>query len=49
MSLSDAVRDGAGFTGCALVSYGAWAIYPPAGFIVAGLILAALSVFGAKG
>lgn len=46
MKFADAARDAAGFTGCAFVSYGAWAIFEPAGFIVAGAILAALSVFG---
>lgn len=49
MTIADAARDIAGFAGCALVTYGAWAIFPPAGFIVGGLILAALSVFGGKG
>ena len=29
----------AGLCGVGLVSYGAWMIYPPAGFITAGLLL----------
>ena len=33
------VRDLAGLCGVGLVSYGAWMIYPPAGFITAGLLL----------
>jgi len=33
------VRDLAGLCGVGLVSYGAWMIYPPAGFIVAGILL----------
>lgn len=33
------VRDLAGLCGVGLVSYGAWMVYPPAGFITAGLLL----------
>ncbi len=33
------VRDLAGLCGVGLVSYGAWLIYPPAGFIAAGILL----------
>jgi len=33
------VRDLAGLCGVGLVSYGAWMIYPPTGFIVAGILL----------
>jgi hypothetical protein len=33
------VRDLAGLCGVGLVSYGAWLIYPPAGFVVGGLLL----------
>ena len=33
------VRDLAGLCGVGLVSYGAWMIYPPAGFVVGGLLL----------
>ncbi|WP_295143863.1 hypothetical protein [uncultured Reyranella sp.] len=33
------VRDLAGLCGVGFVSYGAWMIYPPAGFITAGILL----------
>lgn len=33
------VRDLAGLSGVGLVAYGAWLIYPPAGFIVGGCLL----------
>ena len=33
------VRDLAGLCGVGLVSYGAWTVYPPAGFITAGILL----------
>lgn len=33
------MRDVAGLCGVGLVSYGAWMIYPPAGFITAGILL----------
>ena len=33
------IRDLAGLCGVGLVSYGAWLIYPPAGFITAGILL----------
>ena len=33
------VRDMAGLCGVGLVSYGAWLIYPPAGFITGGILL----------
>ena len=32
-------RDLVGLTGAGSVSFGAWMIYPPAGFIVGGLML----------
>lgn len=32
-------RDLAGLCGVGLVSYGAWLIYPPAGFITGGFLL----------
>lgn len=34
-------RDLAGLTGVGLISYGAWQIYPPAGFIVGGSLMIA--------
>jgi hypothetical protein len=43
------VRDLAGFCGVGLVSYGAWMIYPPAGFITAGLLLIIGSLLIAMG
>jgi hypothetical protein len=33
------LRDLAGLAGVALIAFGAWQIYPPAGFIVAGVLL----------
>jgi hypothetical protein len=33
------MRDVVGLGGVGLVSYGAWMIYPPAGFITAGILL----------
>ena len=42
-------RDCAGLTGVALVSYGAWLVYPPAGFIAGGtLLLAGALISGRK-
>jgi hypothetical protein len=35
--------------GAAAVSYGAWAIYPPAGYIVGGVIMAGAGWLVAKG
>jgi hypothetical protein len=37
-------RDATGIAGAGLVAYGAWRIYAPAGFIVAGLLLILVSV-----
>ncbi len=43
------IVDGLGFAGAAAISYGAWLIYVPAGFLVGGALLMALSVlFGRK-
>lgn len=44
------IRDGAGLSGVALIAYGAWLVYEPAGFIVAGtlLVAGALLAGGAK-
>ena len=33
------LRDLAGLSGVGLVSYGAWLVYPPAGFIVGGSLM----------
>ena len=42
-------RDLAGLCGVGLVSYGAWLIYPPAGFITAGILLIVGSLLIALG
>jgi hypothetical protein len=39
MAVPSLVRDLAGLCGVGLVSYGAWMIYPPAGFITGGFLL----------
>ena len=39
MAVPGLIRDLAGLCGVGLVSYGAWLIYPPAGFITAGILL----------
>lgn len=42
-------RDAAGIAATGLISYGAWLIYPPAGFISAGvLILAGVILLSAR-
>ena len=38
-SVPSALRDLAGLCGVGLIAYGAWLIYPPAGFITGGLLL----------
>lgn len=35
----DMIPDFIAFIGIVLVSYGAWLVYPPAGFIVGGVLL----------
>ena len=43
------VVDGLGFAGAGAIAYGAWLIYPPAGFLVGGALMMVLSVlFGRK-
>lgn len=39
LAVPSLVRDLAGLCGVGLVSYGAWLIYPPAGFIAGGILL----------
>lgn len=39
VALPALLRDLAGLCGVGLVSYGAWLVYPPAGFIVGGAML----------
>jgi hypothetical protein len=43
------MRDLAGAAGLALVSYGSWLVYRPAGFIVCGTLLLAGSILAARG
>jgi hypothetical protein len=41
--------DGLGFAGAGAIAYGAWLIYVPAGYLVGGALLMAMSVlFGRK-
>lgn len=42
-------RDAAGITGAGLIAYGAWLIFPPAGFIVGGLLVLAGAIAAARG
>ena len=39
-------RDAVALVGAGLMAYGAWLVYPPAGFIVPGALLVALALFG---
>ncbi len=41
------IRDLFGLVGVGAISYGAWLIYEPAGFLVGGAILAAVAAVGA--
>jgi hypothetical protein len=43
------LRDALGIVGVGCVSYGAWAIYHPLGFLTGGLLLIAGAVLGARG
>jgi hypothetical protein len=43
------VRDVIGLAGAALLAYGTWCIYRPAGYIVAGALLIAGSILAARG
>lgn len=43
------VRDLAGLCGVCLVSYGAWLVYPPAGFLVGGSLMIAGALLLALG
>ncbi len=42
------VCDVAGLAGAGLVAYGAWLIYVPAGYLVAGCLLLAAAWFSAR-
>ena len=48
-SLPDMVRDIAGLAGAALIAYGWWLIYPPAGYIAGGVLLLAAAFLSASG
>lgn len=37
-----------GLTGAGLLSFGAWQVYEPAGFIVLGLLLLSGAIYGAR-
>lgn len=39
--LATVMRDLAGLAGAGLVAYGAWLVFPPAGFITGGVLLLA--------
>lgn len=43
-----AVRDVAGLSGAAMIAYGAWMIYEPAGFIIGGLMMVAAAIITAQ-
>lgn len=43
-ALPAALCDLVGFAGAGLISYGAWLIYVPAGFLVGGILLMAFSM-----
>jgi hypothetical protein len=47
-SLSGAARDFAGLGGCGLIVYGAWLVYEPSAYIIAGGILVAIAVIMAR-
>lgn len=42
------VRDVSAIGGAGLIAYGAWLAYPPAGYVVVGLVLLAASILGAR-
>jgi hypothetical protein len=42
------MRDATLFTGLGLLGYGLFQVYPPAGFIVPGAILAAVATLGTR-
>ncbi|HEX4302844.1 MAG TPA: hypothetical protein VHZ78_08620 [Rhizomicrobium sp.] len=43
---ADATRLVMGVSGIGLTGFGSWLIYPPAGFIVVGVLLLAIAVVG---
>jgi hypothetical protein len=48
-TLPGLLRDLAGLCGVGFVSYGAWLVYPPAGFIVGGSLMTAGALLLALG
>lgn len=42
------VRDALGIIGLGLLGYGCWLIYPPAAFIVPGVVLVGVAIFGTR-
>ncbi len=42
-------RDIVGLAGLVLIGVGAWWVFPPAGLIIPGAILAGVAIFGVKG
>jgi hypothetical protein len=46
--LPGALCDVAGFAGAALVAYGSWLFWEPAGFIVGGILLIAIAILFGK-
>lgn len=38
-ALPDLLRDACGMAGAGAIAYGAWLVYPPAGFIVGGALV----------
>lgn len=47
-ALPSLICDLAGFAGAGLVAYGAWLVYAPAGFLVGGVLLIALSILAGR-
>lgn len=47
LGLPDRARDIVGLAGAALMSYGAWQVYEPAGFVIGGLMLIAGCAYSA--
>jgi len=42
------IRDLCALIGAGLISYGSWLVFAPAGYIVAGLMLLAATIFSAR-
>lgn len=40
--------DLAGFAGAGTIAYGAWLVYPPAGFLVGGSLLVAFALYAGR-